>query len=59
MKSDKIRELRGFCKSAIILKVKLFEQTNAALGIYEPVRCEAMILADSVTFIAPSQPENL
>ena len=42
MKSDKIRELRGFCESAIILKVKPFEQINAALGIYEPARCEAI-----------------
>jgi hypothetical protein len=34
--------LQKACESAIISHVAAFEQINAALGIYEPARCEAI-----------------
>ena len=35
-------EIRGRCRDAITEKIADYEQTNAALGIYEPARCEAI-----------------
>jgi hypothetical protein len=41
-REDYLIEIRGRCADAISSKTELFEQTNAALGIYPPDRCEAI-----------------
>ena len=41
-REDYLIEIRGRCRDAITEKIADFEQANAALGIYEPARCEAI-----------------
>ncbi len=41
-REDYLIEIRGRCADAISSQAEPFEQTNAALGIYPPERCEAI-----------------
>ena len=41
-KEDKIISIRQACEAFVLSHVQPFEQANAALGIYEPARCEAI-----------------
>jgi len=41
-KEDKIISIRQACEAFVLSYVQPFEQANAALGIYEPARCEAI-----------------
>ena len=42
MKDQKLISLKNECEAFILTHIQPFEQANAALGVYEPARCEAI-----------------
>ena len=42
MNEQKLTSLKNECEAFILTHIQPFEQANAALGIYEPARCEAI-----------------
>ena len=42
MKEQKLVSIKNECEAYILTHIHPFEQANAALGIYEPARCEAI-----------------